>query len=389
MARGYCTTRSWSVTRTMEAPRSRTSKKTRAMSTPMGNSQACPEPQARAGSWAASRRAKNDKVKAAAATPRPSSRAVPSTVRRFDGSDDHIRNGTSRSVGQGSGAGRPSPRPLAGVGLLAGLAPQIAQPADRVAEGAGRPGHGPDDLGPGPDDGGLVVAGRGLGLGLGLAGLGGLGGVGWLLVEADAGGGEQGRQQGHHRVLGQRPGQPPRAVAAVDGQQGHHRGGQGDGQQARAGQAGGGVVVVQDLNDDGQEAGHGHGRPPPTAQRAGSVEGGGAGVDQRRPPGEGGLGPAGGWLAPADARVHEHAPSRGVGGGRRVRPRVGSGVAPPHRGPEVGHLVRPADGAGGRGGRRVRSSGCWRRGRRRPWNRGTGPGGRPCRTRPRCRRPGR
>ena len=44
MARGYWTTRSWSVTRTMEAPSSRTSKKTRAMSTPMGNSQACPGP---------------------------------------------------------------------------------------------------------------------------------------------------------------------------------------------------------------------------------------------------------------------------------------------------------------------------------------------------------
>jgi hypothetical protein len=65
MARGYCTTRPWSVTRTMEAPRSRTSKKTRAMSTPMGNSQAWPDPQARAGSWAASRRAKNDKVSVA------------------------------------------------------------------------------------------------------------------------------------------------------------------------------------------------------------------------------------------------------------------------------------------------------------------------------------
>src|SRR4029453_700773 len=106
---GYCTTRSCSVTRTMEAPRSRTSKKTRAMSTPMGNSQAWPWPQARAGSAAASRRAKNDRVKAAAATPRPSSRAVPRTVRRFEGRDDHIRNGTSRSRGQrggGWGAGR-------------------------------------------------------------------------------------------------------------------------------------------------------------------------------------------------------------------------------------------------------------------------------------------
>jgi hypothetical protein len=76
IALGYCTTRSPSVTRTIEAPRSRTSKKTRAMSTPMGNSQAWPWPQARAGSAAASRRAKNDKVKAATATPRPRSRAV-------------------------------------------------------------------------------------------------------------------------------------------------------------------------------------------------------------------------------------------------------------------------------------------------------------------------
>jgi hypothetical protein len=42
MARGYWTTRSPSVMRTMEAPRSRTSKKIRAMSTPMGNSQALP-----------------------------------------------------------------------------------------------------------------------------------------------------------------------------------------------------------------------------------------------------------------------------------------------------------------------------------------------------------
>jgi hypothetical protein len=99
MARGYCTTWPWSWMRTMEAPKSRTSKKTRAMSTPMGNSQACAEPQARAGSAAASRRAKNDRVNAAAATPRPSSRAVPRTVRRFEGSDDHIRNWTSMSRG--------------------------------------------------------------------------------------------------------------------------------------------------------------------------------------------------------------------------------------------------------------------------------------------------
>src|SRR4029450_7023792 len=55
MARGYWMTWPWSVMRTMEAPRSRTSKKIRAMSTPMGNSQACLAPQARAGSWGAAR----------------------------------------------------------------------------------------------------------------------------------------------------------------------------------------------------------------------------------------------------------------------------------------------------------------------------------------------
>src|SRR4029450_998311 len=139
MARGYWMTWPWSWMRTMEAPRSRTSKKIRAMSTPMGNSQAWPWPQARAGSAAASRRAKNDKVKAAPATPRPSRRAVPSTVRRLEGSDDHISSGTSRSSGQ-VGSRRAGHGLAPGGGLLVGPVPQVGQPADGA-------GHAPDDLG--------------------------------------------------------------------------------------------------------------------------------------------------------------------------------------------------------------------------------------------------
>ena len=284
MARGYCTTRSWSVMRTMEAPRSRTSKKTRAMSTPMGNSQACPEPQARAGSWAASRRAKNDRVKAAAATPRPSSRAVPRTVRRLEGSEDHIRSGTSRSRGQtgvgGSGAGRPSPRPWArpggAVALGAGPGPPFAEPvAAKLVDGL--------------DQGGPLV-GDGAGLG---------GGGGWL-----GRGGRRwwppARQQEHDRVLGQGPGQWPRPVAAMEGEQDDHGGGQGDGEQASPGQAGGGVVVAEDEAGHGQEAADGQGGPQPAADRAGGLEGDGG---RGRPAGSsrsawGGPQPVGGWPQP-------------------------------------------------------------------------------------------
>ena len=74
-----------------------------------------------------------------------------------------------------------------------------------------------------------------------------------------------------------------------------------------------------------------------------------------------------------------------VGGGRRVRPREGPGRAAAP-GPGVGReLGRPAAAAEGDDGFAGVAGG--RRGRRRPLGRGTGPGGRPCSTRPRCRRP--
>jgi hypothetical protein len=107
------------------------------------------------------------------------------------------------------------------------LAPEVDQPADGAGHGPGGGGHSPDQLGPHLEHRRLVIARRGLGLGRG--GRLGLGVIGRRLP-ADADGGEQGGQQGHHRVFGHRPGQPPRAAAAVDGQQGHHRGGQGDGE---------------------------------------------------------------------------------------------------------------------------------------------------------------
>ena len=296
MARGYWTTWPWSWMRTMEAPRSRTSKKTRAMSTPMGNSQAWPWPQARAGSWAASRRAKNDRVKAAPATPRPSSRAVPSTVRRFDGSDDHIRRGTSRSRGQtGWEAGRADNRlAVGGRDLLAGLAPEVDQPAGRTSDAPDQRGAGPKHLGHGPDHGGLVVAGGGLGPGLAAGGV-----VGRRLVERCRGGGQQPGQDRDHRVLGQGPGQRPWPVAPVDREQDDHDGGQGHGEQAARRQAGSGGVVVEDLDDDGHKAADGQGRPQPAAQRPGRLEGEGAGVHEGGPAGEVGLGPAGAVSGPS------------------------------------------------------------------------------------------
>src|SRR5512133_775560 len=107
-------------------------------------------------------------------------------------------------------------------------------------------------------------------------------------------------------------------------------------------QAWGGVVVAEYVGDDGQEAADGGDWPPPAGDRAGRSEGEGAVVDQRCPPGEVGLAPAGGRLAPADARVHElllHEGVGGVGGGRRVRPRVVRGRAAtpgPEGGPRSG-----------------------------------------------------
>src|SRR5215218_9083400 len=59
--------------------------------------------------------------------------------------------------------------------------------------------------------------------------------------------------------------------------------------------------------------------------------------------------PVGGWPQPMREFTTCSFTWDRVGGGRRVRPRVGSGIAPPHRGPEVGHVVRPT-GADGRGG---------------------------------------
>jgi len=81
-----------------------------------------------------------------------------------------------------------------------------------------------------------------------------LGVCGWL---ADAGGGQQDRQQGDDGVLGQGAGQRAGPGGPSDRQEGHDGGGQGDGDQAGLGQAGGGVVVAEHEAGHGQEAGQG------------------------------------------------------------------------------------------------------------------------------------
>jgi hypothetical protein len=145
--------------------------------------------------------------------------------------------------------GRGGDRLAPGGGLLVGPAPQVDQPAGRAGQAPDQRGAGPKHLGHGPDHCGLVVAGGGLGPGLAAGGL-----VVRLLVDPDAGGGQQPGQDRDHRVLGHGPGQRPWPAAPVDREQDDHDGGQSHGEQAAIRQAGSGRVVVEDLDDDGHKA---------------------------------------------------------------------------------------------------------------------------------------
>src|SRR5262245_22199361 len=88
---------------TIDTPTRTTSLASRAASTHSGKIQAL-RPQPVTGAEATSRKAMNDRVKLATATPITSSSAAPGTVRRLVGSSDQLMGAPGRTDGVGGGA---------------------------------------------------------------------------------------------------------------------------------------------------------------------------------------------------------------------------------------------------------------------------------------------
>ena len=195
----------------MEAPRSRTSKKTRAMSTPMGNSQACPWPQARAGSCGGvaegeERQGEGGGGDAQAEQQGGAEDGAQVRGQRGPHQERDLQIEGADGVGERGGAAIASPVAVAcwSAWRHRSISQRAAPVTARTTSAPARSTLVTARITAGWSSPAAAWAWR-LACWLG-------GSVGWL-VDGDAGGGEQGGQQGHHRVLGHGPGQRPRAVA--------------------------------------------------------------------------------------------------------------------------------------------------------------------------------